>query len=1067
MSGITPPRELVLASAGSGKTFRISSRLIGLLTIGVPPEQILASSFTRKAAGQILDRTLARMAAAAIDPVEARELGRHATLDPRAPAPTDTAAWAEVLECTVRSLHRLDVGTLDAFLVRAARTFESEIGLPAGWGIADMPGEEKVLVRALARILDSADRDGMIRILRLWSNGGPHRSVHDRLLKSMRALLEIDAALEPGAVDPWGAFRRAGVARHATAAEREALASYLQGQPLPLKKKGNEEDGRWRIPVDKLAVSIRAGDWESVLGSTLIVNSQSPDPAYYGVPYPLDLRLACEEAVEMGKRGFRAVCADRVEALGEVTTLFRDTYRALQREAGAFTFSDITRLVAAGDPLGGRNDLYYRLDGQIRHILLDEFQDTSRPQWDAIEPLMDEVLSDDGRAAVVVADPKQSIYAWRGAEPDLVHAVGDRYSLVNDHLAVSYRSSQVVLDFVNLVFSDTFANPILSDDGVRADVASAWSDDFREHTAHKDLSGHVSLEVGPEDEDDAPRNAGVCAYAAARVADLRGAAPGFSIGVLTRTNAAVARLYLELRNLGIPVSQEGGNPLTDSAACEAVLALLRLADHPGDSIAAYHIAHSPLGRILRFPPAHDDREAVARFAARVRARLIEDGYGAMIGDVAAMLAPSCDRREARRLSQLAEFGHRYDDSGATLRPADFIRLVEATRVEDPAATDVRVMTVHQAKGLEFDIVVLPELGGRIERKSDEEPRLLTRRPTRTGRPDQVMPSVNAKVRQYFPELRDAHDQRQAAAWRDALSSIYVALTRARYATILVATESALRAGPASATPAAVIANAIGPSLGAVDRPGGIAFSMGSANWHLHPDAAPESKRGGTPAPSPPVRLVVDSAGRALRRQSPSDLHGDGRVDVRNLLRIDTAAAMERGTLIHAWFELVEWVDDGVPDDEELIRLARRVAPHLPTATVEKSVDDFREWMMTGAIRSVLRRSRYPDGAEVQCEVPFVERRDGALMEGVIDRLVLVREGGRPVSAEIIDYKTDRLDDHEIPARAEHYRPQLEAYARAVSAMYGIPVDRCGATLVFLDPKRVEALAPLPPTPPVS
>lgn len=1065
MNGIRPPRELVLASAGSGKTFRISSRLIGLLNAGVPPEQILASSFTRKAAGQILDRTLARIAAAAVDPAEARDLGIHATLNPGRPAPSDTAAWAEVLERTVRNLHRLDVGTLDAFLVRAAKSFESEVGLPAGWGIADISLEDRVLVRALARILDSADRVALMRILHLWSNGGPHRSVHDRLLKSIRALLAIDAALEPGAPDPWGAFRRRGLAHVPTLPEREALATCLEGIALPSKKAGGE-DGRWRSAVSGLAAAIRVGDWEKVLKSTLITNSQSPEPAYFGAPYPPDLIHACGDVTEMARGAVRAVLADRVEALGEITALFRDTYRALQREAGAFTFADITRLVASGDPLGGRADLYYRLDGQIRHILLDEFQDTSRPQWEAIEPLMDEVLSDESRAAVVVADPKQSIYAWRGAEPELVHAVGDRYSLADDHLSVSYRSSQVVLDFVNLVFSDIVSNPILSDDAVRADVASAWSDDFRAHTAHKDLPGHVSLEVGPEDEENAPRDAGICAYAAARIAELRAAAPGFSIGVLTRTNATVARLYLELRNLGIPVSQEGGNPLTDSAACEAVLALLRLSDHPGDSIAAYHVARSPLGRILRLR-AYDDRESVSKVAAGIRGRLIEDGYGATIGTLATRLAPSCDGREARRLSQLAELGHRYDDEGGTLRPTDFIRLVEATRVEDPAATDVRVMTVHQAKGLEFDIVVLPELGGRIERVNQDEPRLLTLRPTRTGRPDEVMPAVGKDLRRYFPELQDAHAQGQMAEWRDELSTIYVALTRARYATLMIATETALGAGASSVTPAAVIANALGGALRPATPPGQVAFAIGAADWYVHPRAKPDGKREETQAPSPPVRLIPDAAGRALRRQSPSDLHGDGHIDVRNLLRIDTAAAMERGTLIHAWFELIEWIDDGTPEDEELIRVARRVAPHLPAATVEKSVDDFREWTMTGAIRSVLRRSRYPEVAEVQREVPFVERRDGALMEGVIDRLVLVREGGRRVSAEIIDYKTDRLDDHEIPERAAHYRPQLDAYARAVAAMYDIPLDRCVATLVFLDPKRVESLAsplPVPPAP---
>ena len=74
------PRELVLASAGSGKTYRLSSRIIGLLAVGAPPGSILASTFTRKAAGEILERVLVRLAEGASDPEKARELGRDAHL---------------------------------------------------------------------------------------------------------------------------------------------------------------------------------------------------------------------------------------------------------------------------------------------------------------------------------------------------------------------------------------------------------------------------------------------------------------------------------------------------------------------------------------------------------------------------------------------------------------------------------------------------------------------------------------------------------------------------------------------------------------------------------------------------------------------------------------------------------------------------------------------------------------------------------------------------------------------------------------------------------------------------
>src|SRR5690606_12790023 len=138
-----------------------------------------------------------------------------------------------------------------------------------------------------------------------------------------------------------------------------------------------------------------------------------------------------------------------------------------------------------------------------------------------------------------------------------------------------------------------------------------------------------------------------------------------------------------------------------------------------------------------------------------------------------------------------------------------------------------------------------------------------------------------------------------------------------------------------------------------------------------------------------------------------------------------------------------------PDDDELLTLGRRVAPHLPATLLQESLREFRLWIGRDAIRRALSRSRYPAGDVVlERELPFVEMRNGVYMEGVIDRLVLTREAGRVVGAEVIDFKTDRLEPAEVRRRVAFYRPQLEAYAAAVSSMYGIPRDRCAATLVF-------------------
>src|SRR5690606_41269144 len=111
--------------------------------------------------------------------------------------------------------------------------------------------------------------------------------------------------------------------------------------------------------------------------------------------------------------------------------------------------------------------------------------------------------------------------------------------------------------------------------------------------------------------------------------------------------------------------------------------------------------------------------ATLALSAEWRRRLLEDGYGATITDLAKKIDHACDARERRRLTQLIELAFRFED-GATLRPSDFVHFVRNERAEDPVAANVRVMTVHQAKGLEFDSVVLPELEHPIVRATYKE-----------------------------------------------------------------------------------------------------------------------------------------------------------------------------------------------------------------------------------------------------------------------------------------------------------------------------------------------------------
>ena len=141
-------------------------------------------------------------------------------------------------------------------------------------------------------------------------------------------------------------------------------------------------------------------------------------------------------------------------------------------------------------------------------------------------------------------------------------------------------------------------------------------------------------------------------------------------------------------------------------------------------------------------------------------------------------------------------------------------------------------------------------------------------------------------------------------------------------------------------------------------------------------------------------------------------------------------------------------------------LARRHTPELSAQRVREHLAWTRAKLEAPQVRAALSRSTVAEGAESLAEVPFLVRDGEALMEGIIDRLVLTRDGDRITSATILDYKTDVVaqgDDEALSGRVEHYRPQIDAYRRAVASLYGLdPADVSGA-LIFLDPGEVRSL----------
>jgi len=216
-----------------------------------------------------------------------------------------------------------------------------------------------------------------------------------------------------------------------------------------------------------------------------------------------------------------------------------------------------------------------------------------------------------------------------------------------------------------------------------------------------------------------------------------------------------------------------------------------------------------------------------------------------------------------------------------------------------------------------------------------------------------------------------------------------------------------------------------------------------------------------------------SSQHSLERISPSRLEGSKRTKVSKALQLDSADSFARGSIIHAWFEQISWLEDGVPSARELRDGV--VAFNTRGLSLDAMLKDFRSMLRHREVSRVLSRSYYDPAVnfewneflprdawpgitfEVRREQRVLARYDGALLEGAIDRLVLIYDRGSLAHADIVDFKTDAVsgrDFLEIEGRSEYYRPQLEAYRHAVAKMFHLEPGQVTSRLVYLSAGRI-------------
>lgn len=1068
---------VVAASAGSGKTYQLSRRFLFLIGAGAEPGEALTVTFTKKAAGEMRQRILqeaarlkADAAARAAFDAELLAFFRAAGGPSRLPLPRTAA---EVADSILAASQQLKVSTIDSLFLEWVSKFPFEAQgdgaeLPTPFDLAD-PRETRATdeqaFRALCQVLSRglARGDADVQALVDSIEGGRILSAEDRL----KGLDRQDTFL-------WYAEARrpegSALLEHPTAAGGseaelwEDVTDSLETLAFQMNDEGRRE---------RCLFGIRARDLEALRAAGLLTAQYTVSGTFFRGKKreALEAEIALVEAALLAR-----LDRERLEGLNRVGRgnygLYR-VYRALRdrlkHDKGQVEFRDLVkgayRIFHGATGAGVR----FLLAHTVRHLLLDEFQDTSRLQWAIFQSVAGQLLELDGQGmerragppatVFLVGDAKQSIYGFREADPEVI---GDALTHLGDKVLTaplneSYRTAQVVLDLVN-----SAATGMNLKDFAPHATARAGDRPFVPDVGRVIMT--PLLDDEDEDELAEEKEAELVARTLRLALDGLLPSPVFDkeakgyrplragdVALLYRSSTKANLFEQALRRAGIACQREEERGFFARAEVADAAALLRHLAFPQDAAALAQVLKSPLAQ------ASDDdlmeilaetQAADLRGAALLRALSRLD---AGLAETLAWLKSQTDRvlpheilcHALARLNAFSAYARAefYASADAELAQRNLLRLVEivmgleerglstmtavSRRLSELAQDDelgnaqanadaVTLMTIHKSKGLEFPWICLVDTGrpwGKVDSYWIQSPAGAAEPGVYyTGtRPDR--PLADAAFRSLYVSGEDA----QIA---EAERLLYVALTRPKQYLMISGHVAGSPQGLAATAPYQMLAAAMGA---ATTREEEVLVVRGEQLrvWNAGLENEVLSSR--APVDEAPRRAprLGDRAGlpREIRVVAPSHEEGFGAADP--MLRVkavaDGRAAKARGDLLHRGLEAM--VKQGAAFDAGAF-------PDVARELERLHADPERRRLVEGARR-------------VESEMPLVHRDGDTLVSGTLDLLVERSDG----TLVVVDYKTTEFEG-EAPTDAlrrfadrRGYKKQLAAYARAVAAMH--------------------------------
>ena len=688
------------ASAGSGKTFALTVRYITLLLLGAKPNEILTLTFTNKAAAEMSQRVLNTLQTLGDDKSYLGEISRVSNLS------EDEILSKKSNLLNLFSNSSLSIYTIDKFVNKILKEFGGYAGVSDDFEI--LSDDEELLGYHFLNSLDESSFKDLVDFS-LYEG-----KKFNSLFTLFKSLIEKNEEFDTLDIDA-------------------SLIDLLKDEILKCSFKIKEHFLNCSEASNSAIKAVDFTNFEELFLKTWIQKDSLFDYSYFKKCANETINNEFLNLKELFFKYYKVRASYSLSKIFKLFNKFKEFKFEFNKRKNYYEFNDISNMVyMLLNSKIDRDFLYFRLDSNYNHILIDEFQDTSILQYNILKPLIEEIISGSSekfKTFFYVGDPKQSIYRFRGGNKELFDYVLQQNSQIAlNSLNTNYRSNKIVVDFVNSVFTklDNFDYEVQNSIKYGGFVEVIEDDSLELDDKFLNISKKIQelLDSGINQSD---------------------------IAILCYTNSDVLNLYYYLKKAlpNIKISTDMSSKLINAQNVKAVINLIKylyfkeeIYKENFNAIIGKNI-NSSLDTNFEFK--EKSVEEIIFFLAN-SFELLDDNVVKLMQDTT-------------KFKNIVEFIYGIDKLESS--------------IENSENSGVQILTIFKSKGLEFQTVILLD---RIKRKNHDRSSFLFS--YKNMQIDKVFYKI-AGLESFDKEYEKALEKEKSLSLDDEKNVLYVALTRAK------------------------------------------------------------------------------------------------------------------------------------------------------------------------------------------------------------------------------------------------------------------------------------------------